>query len=222
MKWAALLVLVFVTSCGTPPVKSTLEPVPPIPRPRAPKPAPTGIQPGETLDVLVMEDDSFNGSYKVRSTGHIIVPQLGRLDVRGKSAGGAEQMLAQILEENQLTKATVIIDRADLGSNAGKPAESPPPGTQVFLSGKVSRPGRYTMVAVGDSPPTVHQAILQAGGCSRFAYKRKTHVLRRFADGRLRRIDADLIAIESGMAVDVPLLSGDIVVVPEKKVDFGL
>lgn len=185
-----------------------------------PPPGPSGIQPGETLDVFVMEDDSFSGSYEVRSTGHIIIPKFGRVHVGGMSAAAAEKALSKALETDQLTSATVIVDRADLARLNSGPASTP--GTQIFLSGKVTRPGRYTVLGVGDAPPTVHQAILQAGGCTRFAHKRKVHILRRFSDGRLRRVDADLEAIESGLIKDVPLAPGDIVVVPEKKVDFGI
>lgn len=209
--------VLLVGGCASGPEEATA-PVPPAPA-RA-KPGPTGIQPGEKLDVFVMEDDSFSGSYSVRSTGDIIVPKLGRVQVGNLSAQGAEKVLSRELEKNTLTKATVLIDRATPASNngpAGRPA-----GTEVFLSGKISRPGRYSLVGIGNNPPTFHQAVLQAGGCSRFAYKKKAHVLRRGADGKLYRINADLIAIESGAVPDVPLLPGDIVVVPEKKVDFGL
>lgn len=217
------LALALLSSCGKTPVNTDLGPVEAeaSPAPAAPlKPGPTGIQPGETLDVFVMEDDSFSGRYQVRSTGHIIIPKVGRVKVEGLSAAGAEKQLARELEKNKLKSATVLVDRA---IPATKPERlGKPTGTEVFLSGKVSRPGRYTITAIGNSPPTVHQAILQAGGCSRFAHKKKAHVLRRIEDGRLQRIDADLLAIESGQTRDVPLASGDIVVVPEKKVDFGL
>ena len=184
------------------------------------KRVPTGIQNGEQLDVFVMEDESFSGTYTVRSTGDIIVPKLGRVKLAGLSVKAAENALSQALQKNTLTKATVLIDRPDLNKRDDPTVGQQ--GTVVFLSGKVSRPGRYTIAALGDSHPTVHQAILQAGWCSRFAHKKKAHVLRRMADGRLMRIDSDLDAIESGAARDVPLVTGDIIVVPEKKVDFGL
>lgn len=225
------VVLVLLTSCGAPRGISDVESAPPSVVPTAPSPAavkraPAEIQTGETLDVFVMEDDSFSGSYQVRSTGYIIIPKLGRVKVAGLPVSGAEKAVTQELQKNTLTEATVLIDRADLATKPGGSSESAqparPPGIEIFLAGKVSRPGRYTMTAIANAPPTVHQAILQAGGCTRFAHKRKAHVLRKVADGRLQRIDADLLAIESGLARDIPLAPGDIIVVPEKKVDFGL
>lgn len=186
--------------------------------PYVPTKAPSGIQAGEKLDVFVMEDDSFSGNYTVRSTGHVIIPKLGRVKVGGLSTSGAESAIATALEEDKLTKASVLVDRPDIESS-----ERPKGlGTEVFLSGKVVRPGRYTITGIGNAPATVHQAVLQAGGCSRFAYKSQVHILRRGSNGVLRRINSDLEAIESGKSPDVPLAQGDIVVVPEKMIDFGL
>lgn len=213
----APLALALLAGCTTPPAEQgPVEAVAPV----TPKAAPTGIQPGETLDVFVMEDDSFSGSYKVRSTGHIIVPKLGRVKVGGMSASEAERVLTSALQDDKLTKATVLVDRPDLNRGAGQP--DPLGGTEVFLSGKVNRPGRYSVTGIGNAPPTVHQTILQAGGCSRFAHKAKVYVLRRGGDGMLHRINADLLAIENGTAKDVPVVPGDIIVVPEKVVDLGL
>lgn len=220
----ALVALAWLTGCSKAPVQ-TVEQVP-VPAPRQPaRQAPEGIQPGEKLDVFVMEDDSFSGSYEVRSTGDIIVPKLGRVKVGGMSAAGAEEVLTQKLQQDKLTQATVLVDRPALGRSQDPGGGLLLPelaGTEIFISGKVSRPGRYSVTGINGAPPTVHQAILQAGGCARFAHQSKVHVLRRGSDGLLRRIDANLLAIESGAARDIPLAPGDIVVVPEKKVDLGL
>ena len=136
------------------------------------------------------------------------------------SLTSAENTLKRELEKTHLNVATVIIDRP--GEIGAETAAAEGSGIQVFLRGKVSRPGRYTVAPVGERPPTVLEAILQAGGPTRFAYKKKAYILRRTSDGRLSRIDTDLLAIESGRAKDVPIATGDIIVVPEKKWDVGL
>jgi protein involved in polysaccharide export with SLBB domain len=209
--------------CGDPALEDDggiIEPGRPVGQPTQGSTAPSGIRPGEMIDVFVMEDESFNGSYQVRSRGDIIVPKLGRVMIGGLSVSAAESALKRELEKNQLTEATVILDRASIKGDESVAESSG--ATEVFLSGKVARPGRYTIAGVGGSPPTVHQAVLQAGGCSRFANKKKARILRKSSDGRLIRIDADLLAIESGQSKDIPLATGDIIDVPEKKVDFGL
>jgi polysaccharide export outer membrane protein len=219
---ACLACLALLPGCSDPPLDDggMIEPGSPVGQPRPSPPPPSGLRPGDVVDVFVMEDEAFNGSYQIRSRGDIIVPKLGRVQIGGLSVASAEKALKRELEKNQLTKATVILDRATIPDES--PAAEGGIETEVFLSGKVSHPGRYTITGVAGAAPTVHQAVLQAGGCSRFAYKRKAHILRKSPDGRLARIDTDLLAIESGLAKDIPLSSGDIIVVPEKKVDFGL
>jgi protein involved in polysaccharide export with SLBB domain len=215
---AGLLCLVTLTVfTGCEPPSSGDDHIPVIPATPPPS-GPTGIQPGESLDIFVMEDDSFSGTFDVRSTGHVIMPKLGRVKVGGLSAAGAESAIKNALEGNILTQATVLVDRPSVG-NAQQPQIG---GVEIFLSGKVTRPGRYRIVGIGGAQPTVHQAILQAGGCSRFAHRAQTHILRRKKDGTLGRINADLEAIETGRSRDVALATGDIVVVPEKMIDFGL
>ena len=218
MASASLAISLSFSGCTPSPQDSgpPIDPAPVVPTVTQP----TGIQPGERLDVFVMEDDSFSGSYTVRSTGDVIIPKLGRVKVGGLSVTGAEKAIADALKADKLTAATVLVDRPDVaGANVREPEGG---GTEIFLSGKISRPGRYQVFGIANAPPTVHQAILQAGGCSRFAHKEQVHVLRRDSSGVLRRINADLTAIESGRMRDVQLAPGDIIVVPEKMIDLGL
>ena len=61
--------------------------------PEAPAPSSSGysqprstdssLQPGDSLELFVEEDDSFNGVYDVRERGDIIIPNVGRIPVRG-------------------------------------------------------------------------------------------------------------------------------------------
>ena len=128
----------------------------PAPRVGPTKEAPTGIQPGERIELTVMEDDSFSGSYIVRDRGNITIPKLGRVKVGGLSAAAAESAVRRQLVPAQLPKATVFIDRSVKGIANGAAAESL--GTQIFLRGKVVRPGRYTVTGVDGEVPTVYQA----------------------------------------------------------------
>ncbi len=56
----------------------------------APAPPKRSLVPGENLEVFVNEDPSFNGIYQVRRGGYIIMPQVGRIAVAGKSLSAAE------------------------------------------------------------------------------------------------------------------------------------
>jgi len=55
------------------------------------------ILPGDDLEVLVVEDASFNGTYKVRRGGYIIVPAVGRVQVAGMTMNDAETAVRKAL-----------------------------------------------------------------------------------------------------------------------------
>ena len=87
------------------------------------------ILPGEKLKIFVVEDSSFNGVYMVRRGGYIIMPAVGRIPVTGKTVPEAEQAISAALEETQLARATVMVERfggPDDDLNPGPPFPSPP------------------------------------------------------------------------------------------------
>jgi protein involved in polysaccharide export with SLBB domain len=88
----------------------------------------------------------------------------------------------------------------------------------VFVTGRVERAGSIPFKP-GDRL-SAYAAILECGGFSRFADRKKVYVLRSSQDGTKVRISVDIPAIEHGRAPDVPLLGGDIIIVPEKFFSF--
>jgi protein involved in polysaccharide export with SLBB domain len=88
----------------------------------------------------------------------------------------------------------------------------------IFVTGRVNRPGSMP-IHPGDRL-TAFSAILNAGGFSRFADLKKVYVLRESPDGTKVRIPVNVIAIQHGREADLPLVPGDIVIVPEKFFSF--
>jgi hypothetical protein len=72
------------------------------------------IVPGENLLVRVAEDPTFDGTYQVRRGGYIIMPQLGRIAVAGKTLAVAEAAVQRALQSTQLPKASVKIVRREV------------------------------------------------------------------------------------------------------------
>jgi len=210
----ATVLLVLLPSCDKPPKEPDEPPILP-PLDPVKKVDLSKIQPGEKVEVYVLEDDTFNGEYNVSSRGHIIVPRIGRVKVGGLTTEGAEYAVKRSLEKDQLTTAKVILERLTPPSSGDPTADNSIEGN---LSGKVLRPGKYRLVGIAGSRPSAYQAVLQAGGCTRFANKKKAYILRRSADGRYIRIPVDLLAIEKGEAPDVFMAPGDTLHVPEKRV----
>lgn len=164
------------------------------------------------MDVFVLEDSSFNGTFAIRPSGDIIMPKVGRVGVQGLSLSEAEVRIKNSLQANQLRQATVIVD-------PGTRAETAAGGLTLRLSGEIVQTGRVTVRPLGDAPVSAYQAIIDSGGFKPFANKRKSYILRNSGGGVLR-INVNFEAIEMGRAEDPPMLEGDCIVVPKKV--FGL
>jgi polysaccharide biosynthesis/export protein len=89
---------------------------------------------------------------------------------------------------------------------------------QIAVVGEAVRPGTYTMLATtGSNPPTVTQAIEQAGGIKPLADIRRIQLRRLTKDGSAQTIEVDLWALlQSGdLAQDLILQRGDTIAIPK-------
>ncbi len=170
---------------------------------------------GDQLDVFVLEDKSFNGSFGVRETGEIILPQFGRVLVQGLTLAEVELAVKRQLEKTQLKLATVIVDPSSRIASADQPIM----GTVVRVSGRVVVPGRITVPQLGGNVVTAFQAVNEAGGTLPFADKKRSYILRP-SGVSVRKIPLNLQLIEDGSAIDIPIYDGDTIVVPPKVVGF--
>jgi polysaccharide biosynthesis/export protein len=188
-----------------------------VPMPIAPSQLPSSanyrIQVGDLIDVFVLEDNAFNGTFIIRPSGDIIMPKVGRIGVQGLSLSEAENRIKQTLQANQLKQASVIVDPGTRGE-AGAIG-----GLTVRMSGEIVQTGRVTIRPLGDAPVSAYQAVIDAGGFKPFAGKRKSYILRNGLAGVIR-INVNFEAIEAGKAQDPTVLEGDCIVVPRKT--FGL
>jgi polysaccharide export outer membrane protein len=210
-----LLLLAVISSVSCDSTKGTDQDGPPMPL--APSQLPSSanyrIQVGDMIDVFVLEDTNFNGTFVIRPSGDIIMPKVGRVGVQGLSLTEAESRIKQTLQSNQLKLATVIVDPGTRGE-AGVGG-----GLTVRMSGEIAQTGRVTIRPLGDAPVSAYQAVVDAGGFKSFANKRKSYILRNTAAG-VTRINVNFDAVESGKAKDPTVLEGDCIVVPKKT--FGL
>ena len=170
---------------------------------------------GDQLDIFVLEDKSFNGSFSVRETGEIIIPQLGRVSVQGLTLPAVEQAVKRQLEASQLKTATVIVDPSSSVASGDKPVM----GTVVRVSGRIATPGRLTVPQLGGAVVTAFQAVNEAGGTLPFADKKRSYILRT-SGVSVTKIPLNLQRIEEGSALDIPIFDGDTIVVPPKVIGF--
>jgi hypothetical protein len=88
------------------------------------------------------------------------------------------------------------------------------------MNGKVNRPGQHRVTVPASGRVGVYEAILMAGGMSRFGDPARVHLLRNDSEGKKHKIPVNILNIEKGLEVDPPIGDGDIVVVPEKVFGF--
>lgn len=185
--------------------------------PHSPIPAQTAgsyrIQIGDLIDVFVLEEGEFSGTFVIRPSGDIIMPKVGRVGVQGLTLTEAESRIKQTLETNQLKQATVIVDPGT------REAAAVNGGLTVRMSGEITQTGRVTIRPLGNAPVSAYQAVVDAGGFKVFANKRKSYILRNTSSG-VSRIDVNFEAVEAGKAADPAVIEGDCIVVPRKS--FGL
>jgi protein involved in polysaccharide export with SLBB domain len=162
------------------------------------------IVPGDNLDVMVAEDPTISRVYEVRSGGYIVITQgaVGRVQVAGKDLTAAENAIRDALGINYIKDAHVTVERNEARGN----------GRVIYLTGAFTKPGPWTVPA-GYSPTVVttilRNPVRPQGDLTR------VRVLR-LVGGQGVVEEVNVLAIQEGVSLpsDLPLNSGDIVVVP--------
>jgi polysaccharide export outer membrane protein len=142
------------------------------------------VAPTDTLHIEVYREADLSGSYYVDPSGSINLPLLGRVQVAGLSLNGIEQRLARLLRDGYIMEPDVRVSIQKF--------------RPIFVSGEVKSPGRYTFTP----GMTVQQAVLLAGGETRFAAK-KFYLQR--TNGEAMRVDESSV-----------LFPGDVITVNER------
>ena len=176
------------------------------------------FHPGDSLELYVEEDSTFNGVYPVRPGGYVLIPKIGRIAVDGLNRDSAENLIARTLENGQLKNAKVIVEH--ISSGIDRPGAPGVLKVLVFITGSVARSGAHYIPLTNGRLPGVYETLLIAGGVSKFAQIGKVEVYRTSASGKRERGVVDLRAIRDGKAEDPPVSEGDIINVAEKVFGF--
>ena len=163
------------------------------------------VVPGETLEVFVNEDPSFNGRYQVRRGGYIIMPQVGRIAVAGKTIPGAEAAVKRALQSAQLHRASVLIERVQ-----GADIEN---GPLIYLTGEFKSPREWRIPK--NITPTVFNVIASCGGTTDKADLTRVRVSRIAANkGVVEEVNIQKMLDGGGLTSDLTLDEGDVITIP--------
>jgi protein involved in polysaccharide export with SLBB domain len=166
----------------------------------------TPIQVGDQLIFRVLEDEEPSSSLTVNDSGQVRVPYLGSITAINRTPRDLAYQIKHALEKKLFKRATVLL------LVEKKTARSP---GKIYITGEVARPGALELR--GNESLTLSQAILEAGGFSDYANRRKVKVTRRSgAQSEAKIIDVAAVIDQGRTDLDFALKPGDVVIVPQR------
>ena len=166
------------------------------------------IQPGDQLQITVLEDETLNRELLVTPDGQVSVPLAGTVRVGGQTIDAVERTIADRLTSNFAVRPSVFVALTSVDQAAGL--------FGVFVLGEVANPGRIEI----ETGTTLLQALALAGGPDRFAATKRIQLRRTdAATGQERLYLFNYNVVERGAAIPsmIALREGDVVLVPERR-----
>jgi polysaccharide export outer membrane protein len=164
-------------------------------RPVAPPAEPYRIGAGDRLQLFVWREAELTRELTVRIDGFITVPLIGDVPAAGLTpeqvSSAVQRKLSQYVNNPNVTVGVVAAQSA-----------------QFFVVGRVARPGAYPL----ERSTSFLQALALAGGFLDFAKTDRVLVFR--GDGKVISVNYKKLEGGEGSSDNIPILSGDTVVVP--------
>lgn len=183
------------------------------------------IQPGDVLQMEVLEDPSLNRSLLVLPDGSVSLPLVGTVQATGKSVESMRNAISSALASNFAAPPTVFLSVGQLNPvtsavNAAQAqavaANVRPYGTvAVYAVGEFNTQGRLDI----QSGTTLLQFLAETGGLTRFAASKRIQLHRPDKKTGLETVyNFNYKAIQAGAKAPVIVLrDGDVIVAPERK-----
>ncbi|WP_413873712.1 polysaccharide biosynthesis/export family protein [Albidovulum sp.] len=183
------------------------------------------IQPGDVLQMEVLEDPSLNRSLLVLPDGSVSLPLVGTVRATGKSVESMRDAISTALTPNFASAPTVFLSVGQLNPvtsavNAAQAqavaANVRPYGTvAVYAVGEFNTQGRLDI----QSGTTLLQFLAETGGLTRFAAVKRIQLHRPDKKTGMETVyNFNYKAIQGGAKAPVIVLrDGDVIVAPERK-----
>lgn len=182
------------------------------------------IQPGDVLQMEVLEDPSLNRSLLVLPDGTISLPLVGALRASGQSVEAMRNAITAALASNFASPPTVNLSVGQLNpvtsavnnaAAAAAAANYQPYGTvSVYAVGEFNTQGKVDV----KTGTTLLQFLAETGGLSRFAATKRIQLRRPNKSGTETVYNYNYKAVQAGASAPVIVLrDGDVIVAPERK-----
>lgn len=165
------------------------------------------IQPGDQLQITVLEDETLNRQLLVTPDGQISVPLAGTVRVAGQTVDAVEKTIADRLASNFAVRPNVFVALSQVDPTAGQ--------YTVYVLGQVNGPGPIQV----EQGTTLLQALALAGGPGRFAANKRIQLRRTDpSTGQEKLYLFNYKAVERGGSIQsmIALREGDVIIVPER------
>ena len=173
------------------------------------------IQPGDTLQVEVLEDSNLNRRVLVLPDGSISFPLAGSVKVAGRTVDTVASRLASRLAGNFAVEPTVTVLVAALAP-VGARAASEPDLMDVYILGEINAPGHKQVM-----PGTrILQFLAESGGLTRFAAKKRIELRRinpKSGQEKVYHFNYRHMGGADSISGATQLAPGDVIVVPERR-----
>jgi len=183
------------------------------------------IQPGDVLQMEILEDPSLNRSLLVLPDGSVSLPLVGTVQATGKSVEAMRNAISSALAPNFASAPTVFLSVGQLNAvtsavNAAQAqavaANVRPYGTvAIYAVGEFNTQGRLDI----QSGTTLLQFLAETGGLTRFAATKRIQLHRPDKKTGLETVyNFNYKAVQAGAKAPViTLRDGDVIVAPERK-----
>lgn len=172
------------------------------------------LQPGDLIEISVVEDEKLNRQVLIRPDGRISLPLAGTVRASGRTPEALQSAISSRLSKDFVQPPNVTVSLVRLAQPSFGEEEEVELNT-VFVVGQVANPGRFQYPA--DEPITVLKALSLSGGPGAFAARKRIQIRRQTKDD-VMVFEFNYKAVEAGrrLETDIELVDGDVIVVPER------
>lgn len=181
------------------------------------------VSAGDVLGIEVLDDPSLNREVLILPGGTFSFPFAGTLNALGLTIPQVEAVVSQAIAPNFAAEPSVFVTVRRVAPAApvipGAPGAAVPEEEDliaIYFLGEVNSPGPVR-VPMGT---TFLQALSFSGGLTPFAADRRVQLRRTDPHTRRQHVaEIDYRAITRGakLSQNVPLLEGDVILVPERR-----
>jgi polysaccharide biosynthesis/export protein len=187
------------------------------------------IAPHDKLGFKIQEDRKEQKSLTVPPSGEIVLPEIGHIMVAGKTLTQAARDIKTLYEKDYYRVATVYLTLEQSAAAIASLTSTSNPNNssyEMVAPPQIIIIGQVRITGIQELPTNrkfmLSRAIVRAGGFGSFANSKKTRVVRRSKYGLVKVIEVDMhsVLIEGKLDNDIELLPEDLIIVPEKLINF--